>query len=182
MAIQPINLGGYANDGTGDDLRTAFEKVNANFIEIGNVGITGGTNLGDGAPVFSSVVASAGYGENLALRSIKAGTNVTIAYDANTITINSGSGFLFDDLNLNGNSIIGNGNINIAGNITVTSNGVLTLGNASTFKLYGGANGNVLSTDGAGNVSWIPPASGGGNLDFGSFIAPAGFSLNLGTF
>ena len=34
MAIQTINLGTYANDGTGDDLRTAFEKVKANFIEL----------------------------------------------------------------------------------------------------------------------------------------------------
>ena len=29
--LQTINLGGYANDGTGDDLRTAFSKVIANF-------------------------------------------------------------------------------------------------------------------------------------------------------
>jgi hypothetical protein len=34
MAIQTINLGSYANDGTGDDLRTAFQKVNANLIEL----------------------------------------------------------------------------------------------------------------------------------------------------
>jgi hypothetical protein len=32
--LQQINLGSYANDGTGDDLRTAFEKVNANFGQI----------------------------------------------------------------------------------------------------------------------------------------------------
>jgi hypothetical protein len=32
MAIQTINLGTYANDRTGDDLRTAFQKVNANLI------------------------------------------------------------------------------------------------------------------------------------------------------
>ena len=31
MAIQNINLGTYANDGTGDDLRSAFTKVNDNF-------------------------------------------------------------------------------------------------------------------------------------------------------
>jgi hypothetical protein len=36
MALQNINLGTYANDGTGDDLRTAFEKVQANFVEIYN--------------------------------------------------------------------------------------------------------------------------------------------------
>jgi len=34
ISLQQINLGGYANDGTGDDLRTAFEKVNGNFSEI----------------------------------------------------------------------------------------------------------------------------------------------------
>jgi hypothetical protein len=27
MSIQTINIGGFANDGTGDDLRTAFLKV-----------------------------------------------------------------------------------------------------------------------------------------------------------
>jgi hypothetical protein len=31
LPLQPINLGNYANDGTGDDLRTAFAKVKANF-------------------------------------------------------------------------------------------------------------------------------------------------------
>jgi hypothetical protein len=29
-----INIGTTANDRTGDPLRTAFEKVNANFIEL----------------------------------------------------------------------------------------------------------------------------------------------------
>ena len=36
MAIQLINLGTYANDGTGDDLRTAFEKTKDNFTEFAN--------------------------------------------------------------------------------------------------------------------------------------------------
>jgi hypothetical protein len=31
ISLQTINLGDYANDGTGDDLRTAFAKVNINF-------------------------------------------------------------------------------------------------------------------------------------------------------
>lgn len=34
ITLQSINLGGYANDGTGDDLRTAFSKVIANFQTI----------------------------------------------------------------------------------------------------------------------------------------------------
>ena len=34
MPIQTINLGAYPNDGTGDDLRTAFKKINDNFSEV----------------------------------------------------------------------------------------------------------------------------------------------------
>ena len=34
MAIQVINIGSYANDGTGDDLRTAFDKINDNFSQL----------------------------------------------------------------------------------------------------------------------------------------------------
>ncbi len=33
-----VGVGASANDGTGDDLRTAFQKVNANFGWIGNTG------------------------------------------------------------------------------------------------------------------------------------------------
>ena len=34
MAINLINIGNIANDGTGDDLREAFVKVNNNFEEL----------------------------------------------------------------------------------------------------------------------------------------------------
>lgn len=34
MAYQSVNIGSSANDGTGDPLRTAFDKINDNFAEI----------------------------------------------------------------------------------------------------------------------------------------------------
>jgi hypothetical protein len=34
MALQPVNIGAAPNDGTGDPIRTAFGKVNANFSEL----------------------------------------------------------------------------------------------------------------------------------------------------
>ncbi|PNU02526.1 hypothetical protein [Novosphingobium guangzhouense] len=34
MARQDIDIGASANDGTGDDLRTAGSKINANFTEL----------------------------------------------------------------------------------------------------------------------------------------------------
>ena len=170
MTIQTINLGTYANDGTGDDLRSAFEKVNANFVELDTLGVTSASNLGAGAPVFAAKIASPITGDNLTFRTIVGGNNTAISYDATTITISAGSGFLFEDLNLNGNSIIGSGNINIDGNLTIGGNGIITAG-------Y------VLSTDGAGNLGWVPQTGGaGGDLDFGFFLAPAGFTLDLGLF
>lgn len=35
MTIQTINIGNVVNDGLGDDLRTAFQKVNSNFSTLG---------------------------------------------------------------------------------------------------------------------------------------------------
>jgi len=43
MAQQTINIGATANDGTGDQLRTAFDKVNDNFNEVYTE--LGGANL-----------------------------------------------------------------------------------------------------------------------------------------
>ena len=34
MAQQTINIGAAANDGTGDQLRDAFDKVNDNFTDV----------------------------------------------------------------------------------------------------------------------------------------------------
>jgi len=42
MAKQTINIGTAVNDGTGDPLRTAFDKVNDNFDELYLTGVTAG--------------------------------------------------------------------------------------------------------------------------------------------
>jgi hypothetical protein len=34
LALQTVNIGSAPNDGTGDPLRTAFDKSNQNFIEL----------------------------------------------------------------------------------------------------------------------------------------------------
>ena len=44
MAKQLINIGSSANDGTGDSLRSAFDKVNDNFNELYGAGAAG-TNV-----------------------------------------------------------------------------------------------------------------------------------------
>jgi hypothetical protein len=52
MTQQTIDIGTTANDGTGDPLRTAFDKINDNFTEL-----YGGS--GGGAPSIQSVTSAA---------------------------------------------------------------------------------------------------------------------------
>ena len=46
MAKQNINIGTYPNDGTGDSLRIAFDKINDNFTELYDGAGGGAANLG----------------------------------------------------------------------------------------------------------------------------------------
>ena len=87
MAIQTINIGTIENDGTGDDLREAFVKVNNNFAEldIRDPEKTTGANLGSaGEGVFAQL-----NGAEMQFKKIVGGTAVTLTSDGNAITINS---------------------------------------------------------------------------------------------
>ena len=110
MTILTVNLGSYANDGTGDDLRTAFEKVNSGFTELDLTRVISAENLGTGAPVFIDKDSNI-----LRFRSIKAGLNVSVVYSDDEITIGAVGGLesleedtnprLGGDLNTNGFNI-----------------------------------------------------------------------------
>jgi hypothetical protein len=115
MAIQNINLGTYANDGTGDDLRSAFTKVNDNFDYLNDLVAISGTNLGAGAPVFVSKS-----GNNLQFRSIAAGSNLTVGYNGTTITLSANNPF------------VGNVTGNVTGNASTVTNGVYTTSSIDT--------------------------------------------------
>ena len=58
MALQLINIGSIADDGTGDDLRTAFQKINSNLSEIYST--TGGAASTSATPNSSVVRDSSG--------------------------------------------------------------------------------------------------------------------------
>jgi hypothetical protein len=83
MAIQTINIGNLVNDGLGDDLRTAFQKVNANFAELGTVSTTTASNLGTtGAGIFKSKV-----GADLQFKRLISGNNISLVEGSETITV-----------------------------------------------------------------------------------------------
>ena len=87
MAIQTINIGTNPNDGTGDDLRTAFDKVNDNFTELLAVGGETNTasNLGIGEGVFKVKTA-----QNLEFKSLRnSDGTIALTSDGNSVYINT---------------------------------------------------------------------------------------------
>ena len=126
MAIELIDIGNIANDGTGDDLRTAFEKVNLNFVELDtNIDASVlGSNLGGGAGVFKQRV-----GNTLEFRTIDSGANLNVSVVGDKIVIDTD----FDDKDITVGSleVVGSG---IGAATTITQNNVTTgTVNASSF-------------------------------------------------
>lgn len=164
MSILQLNLGTYPNDGQGDDLRTAFQKTIDNFNYLDLVKIEDGRNLGTLQPDTHGIYAGK-EDTTLLFKSIKQGDNVTITSDGDVITIRpkdsinsveeDESPVLGGDLDINGNNIVGIGNISIEGEVTadfftgelegtVYGNVFGDLTGTVTGSLYGPVYGNVL--------------------------------------
>lgn len=141
MAIQYINVGNIANDGTGDDLREAFIKINDNFedldlravsdIPIENVG-----SLGQG--VYAGVIEGI-----QSFKRLVPGQNVSLAATDTSITINTTESLEELLLISDGGSIrIVNGqSLRVAGGTGITTS---TNGQTLNIDLD---NTNILSSD-----------------------------------
>jgi hypothetical protein len=83
--IQTINIGNLVNDGLGDDLRTAFQKVNANFANLDAELTLNVINAGTvGTGIFKQKV-----GTDLEFKRIEGGNKIALDNQADTIIINS---------------------------------------------------------------------------------------------
>jgi len=185
MSILQLNLGTYPNDGQGDDLRTAFEKTKSNFDYLDSVKIEDGENLGTLQPNTHGVYAGK-EGVKLQFKSIKQGDNVLITSDGNVITIRPKDSInaveedpnpkLGGDLDINGNDIVGEGNISIEGEVTadfftgdiegtVYGNVFGDLTGTVTGSLYGPVFGDVTSELVTSNLVVTPAIS---NQNFSS--------------
>jgi hypothetical protein len=122
IELQEIKFGQYANDGTGDDLRTAFKKVQENFVALsGTVNIDDGLNLGSGTGIFAQRNTTSLNLEFKSLTSINNTVTIvpgptTVDLRANTRLDTDTAPMLGGDLDQNGFSIGG-------GDITSTVNG-----------------------------------------------------------
>lgn len=162
MAVSLINIGTLANDGTGDDLREAFIKVNDNFeeLDLRQPEQTTASNLGSvGEGFFAQKV-----GYDLQFKKIIAGDNVTLTSGANGITVTALGGLQ---------------SINI-----IADAGGIILSDGDTLRIQGGnyittrvdtENNNVL-IDGQGPLVTEP------NPTLGAELQGAGNNLvNIGT-
>ena len=162
-----VDVGDVANDGSGDDLREAFIKLNENILYVGDrIGeAVGGINLGSGQPIYKSVASAV-----LSFRSIGATGNLSVATvnDVITLRFNPNSPVDFNGQDITGigdiiadfihADVTGNVTGNLIGNITGNLTGQVTgnvLGNV-TGALTGNVLGNVtgaLTGNVQGNVT-----------------------------
>ena len=179
MAIQTINLGNQVNDGLGDDLRTAFQKVNANFAELLTTFTLTGANAQEvGAKVFKEKTGSI-----LKFKNLISGTKIVVTEYDNSIEIRSTQPEAFTSITTNQGIVQAGDNTNIAiqggNNITVTgSTPYITVDtnldlNALLLGFDFGPVGNQYTTA-------LQVLSAAANVDFGTFPNPGPFNIDLG--
>ncbi len=85
MSIQYVNIGTNPNDGTGDDLRSAFLKVNDNFQLLATIG--GETNYGANLGGGTGEVYAGKVNEVLNFRTIAGGPGIALTVEGNVVRI-----------------------------------------------------------------------------------------------
>jgi hypothetical protein len=180
MTIQPINIGNVVNDGLGDDLRSAFQKVNANFTDLAASITVTASNLGGGTGVFKNKV-----GVDLQFKSLVSGTKMFLDEQTNTIIINNQQpdGFARFDTDLGVVNASNYLNITLEGgdNINVSAVGsVITVEtNLDLNQIIDGFDFGSLGN----NFLYSPQlALAAANVDFGTITNPGTINLDLGTF
>lgn len=150
---------------------------NITLSDVGNLHIGGGTSgyvlTTDGAGTLSwnatgspSSISNGTSNVNIAT----ANGDVTTTSNGNTtLTVTDIGANITGYANITGNLIAGNADFSAAANVS--------LGSVSNVHISGGTSGYVLTTDGAGTLSWAAGGGGGG----GASISNGNSNVNIGT-
>ena len=156
-----LNVGAYANDGTGDDIRTAFQKIKSTFTLINtNLGVTTGENIGTtGQGIFSAKVDN-----KLQFKKITGTNGIVVSSTATSVNLAATNSVELDvsprlggNLNLNTHNIVG------VGDVQTTVYGLDIRAINALLQLLNSTNNYV-------------------DLDLGSFTNPNQSQFDLGTF
>lgn len=162
MAIQLINVGQIANDGTGDDLREAMIKINQNFEEL---------DLRDDEQTTASNLGSIGEGifvnrvnYDLQFKKIAAGDNITLSADNEKIIINAPN--IVTDITINADT----------GSVVLDTSSSLTISGGDGISTSISNNILTITNEYVSEIVEDTTPQLGGNLDAQGFDI-----LNLGT-
>jgi hypothetical protein len=134
MARLDINVGANANDGTGDDLRTAMQKINTNFSELYGTTAEANDLVEDGTPQLGGNLDV----QNYIITTSNSNGDITITPNG-TGSVNLGS-ITFDGSKISAND---SSRIRIAEGLDVTGSVILD----GNLKLAAGTTVNEFSTD-----------------------------------
>jgi hypothetical protein len=180
MAIQTINIGNVVNDGLGDDLRSAFQKVNANFTELQtSLTVTASNAAGNsGFGIFAQKV-----GPDLQFKNLLAGNKILMEGFVDSIRISSTQPDAFTRIDTDQGvvqagqhqqiTIQGGDNINVTTDgqvITVETN--IDLGTVLVDYDFGPITGPYTNA--------IQLSLAAANIDFGTVANPGTITLDLG--
>jgi hypothetical protein len=188
MTVQTINIGNQVNDGLGDDLRTAFQKVNANFSELSAQLTITATNLGaTGSGVFKEKV-----GAELQFKKLVSGTKMALDDTGDTIVVNSTAADAFVRIDTD------SGNVQASAYQQITMGGtsapgattsrkdieVTTFGSTVSFKTIIPVT-DILTSYDFGSVTGslnnsLQALYAASNMDFGTITLPGRFDLDCG--
>jgi hypothetical protein len=171
MARQILDIGGNANDGTGDTLRAAMDKINDNFVELYDVSVD------NFITITQNNITATRSNDNINLIPAGTGTvaiaNLTIDNNINLTDNNisvtqtnsdlvvrsSGTGsIVVDTISIRDNTISTNAS-NADLQLNGSGTGTVVL-NSLRFPSSDGTGNQVLITDGSGNLGWATVATG----------------------
>jgi len=163
MAIELINIGRIANDGTGDDLREAMFKINQNFetLDLANDENITATNTGvSGEGLFSVRI-----NDQLQFKKIAAGDGIALISDSEKVTISNIA--TFSILTNEGNVQVGNntqfiveGGAGIStsivgGKLVITNQYLAELAEDTSPELSGNLDANNFDIINVGNITGL---------------------------
>lgn len=125
MTLQVINLGDAVNDGSGDDLRTAFEKIVFNFNDL-DTRITDDTTIAINVGSEGVGVLKAQVGDELQFKKLVENNYVSIVENENTLTI----GLDFQStVDFNSQNLSNIGDVSVLGSINLNGPSSYLYGN-----------------------------------------------------
>jgi len=141
LSVETANTASFATNSTNSNV--ALTVANAAQPNITSVGTLTALNVNGAGSITGNIRVG-----NLDTNGTIVSTNTNVVGNAN----------------VNGTLQVGSaGQLKVLGTVNTASSSNVYLGNVANIHIEGGINGYVLSTDGAGNLSWSVGGGGGGN-------------------